>query len=488
MKIAIAASECTPFAKTGGLADVVGALPKYLEQLGVEVKIFIPKYDSIDEKKFHLRYISEIGEIKVRVGGYPRSVYLHTAKLPGSNVDVYFIDCREFFYRGKIYTTDWDEDERFILFQKAVIEAMQHLQWAPDVIHCNDWQTGLLPLLVKENYSWDRMFENTAFLFSIHNIGYQGRFSLEAIHRAEIRKEHGIAGGIMNHDGDANFLKAGILVSEIISTVSSTYAREILTDAYGEGMQNILRLRSGDLFGILNGIDVDVWNPERDVHIPHNYSSDTLQGKLLNKKFLLEKTTIPFDETKPVIGIISRLVSQKGFDLIADAIHDLLELDAQWVILGSGEWRFESLFQAMSAALPHKCWCYIGFNNDLAHLIEAGADMFLMPSHYEPCGLNQMYSLRYGTVPIVRKTGGLADTVRDWHEYAAQQQFIGNGFSFYDATSYALTHAVKRAIDSFHIPDEWKTIQQNGMKEDFSWEHSAKQYIQLYEKAIQRRR
>ncbi len=486
MKVAVVASECAPFAKTGGLADVVGALPKYLAALGADVKVFIPKYDAIDEKKFGLTFLTAVGELRVRVGGYPRSVYVHAAQIPGSAVDVFFVDCREYFYRGTIYSDAWDEDERFILFSKAVIEICQRFQWAPDVFHCNDWQTGLLPVLVKDNFGWDRMFDRTAFLYSIHNIGYQGRFSFETLAKAELRSEYG-RGGALDLDNSFCMMKGGILFSETITTVSETYAREVLTPAYGAGLQDVLRSREADFFGVLNGIDTTVWDPATDKHLPFHYSNTDRSNKRNVKRFLLEKTGLRFDDAVPVIGIVSRLVGQKGFDLIAEAIQDLMALNAQWVILGSGEDQYERLFTAMHNVLPQKCWVYVGFNNELAHLIEAGADMFLMPSHYEPCGLNQMYSLRYGTVPIVRKTGGLADTVRDWHEYLAQGSRNGNGFSFNDPTGSALFATVRRAIDSYHIPEEWDQIQRNGMSDDLSWETSAKKYLRLYERSIHRR-
>lgn len=486
MKIAVVASECAPFAKTGGLADVVGSLPKYLQHLGCEVKIFLPKYNTIDESKFDLHYEYGIGEMPVRVGGIAWPVHVSTAVLPGSTVPVYFVDCPHFFHRGRIYTNDFDEDGRFILFTKAVIETCQRLQWSPDVVHCNDWQTGLLPLLLNDNYGWDRMFDGTATLFSIHNIGYQGLFGKSVMEAAEIRADrfHALA----MHDG-VSFMKAGILSAEIISTVSETYAREILTPEYGAGMEGILRMRQQDLHGVLNGIDVEVWNPETDPHLPHHYSTDELGGKYSNKQFLLEKVGMTYDPNRPLIGIVSRLVAQKGFDLVAQAIYSLLELDAQWVILGSGESRYEGLLMSMHHALPHKVWTYIGFNNELAHLIEAAADMFLMPSHYEPCGLNQMYSLRYGTVPIVRKTGGLADTVHDWHEFKALGSNEGNGFSFYDPQGYALQDAVERAVRMFHTDKPtWRRIMLNGMRADFSWDASAKKYVKLYEMAVEKRR
>ncbi len=486
MNIAIASSECAPFAKTGGLADVVGALPKYLQKLGCDVKVFIPKYNTIDESKHNLHYEYGIGEMPVRVAGVPWPVHVSSTTIPGSTVSIYFIDCPHFFHRGRIYTDDFDEDGRFILFTKAVIESIQRMQWTPDVIHCNDWQTGLLPLLLKDNYSWDRMFDNTATLYSIHNIGYQGLFGRSVMNTAELRADRF---GAIETYGGVSFMKAGIVSAEIISTVSETYAHEILTPEYGAGMEETLLFRRDDLHGVLNGIDTDVWNPATDPHLPHQYSDTNLEGKYLNKKVLLEKVGMQYDPQRPLIGIVSRLVAQKGFDLIADALPGLVPLDAQWVILGSGEDRYESMFSSLHHTLPHKFWTYVGFNNELAHLIEAAADIFLMPSHYEPCGLNQMYSLRYGTIPVVRKTGGLADTVFDWNEMLAAGSDLGNGFSFQDAQGYALQDALERALGLFaNDKHAWRWMQLNGMRADLSWDVSAKKYLELYKAAAAKRR
>lgn len=485
MNIAIAASECVPFAKAGGLADVAGALPKYLRTLGCDVKVFLPKYNTIDESKYDLHYEYAIGEIPVRVAGAAWPVHVSRANLPGSDVPVYFIDCPHFFHRGRIYTNDFDEDGRFILFSKAVIETLQRLQWVPDVIHCNDWQTGLLPLLLKDNYSWDRMFDGTATLYSIHNIGYQGLFGKSVMDIAEIRPDRFSA---LEMHGGVSMMKGGILSAEIITTVSETYAQEILTPEYGAGMESYLLMRRDDLHGVLNGIDTEVWNPETDPHLPHHYSKENPGGKYLNKKNLLEKVGMPYDVARPLIGIVSRLVAQKGFDLIAETFNSLMELDAQWVILGSGEDRYERMFTAIHHALPHKVWTYIGFNNELAHLIEAASDMFLMPSRYEPCGLNQMYSLRYGTIPIVRKTGGLADTVHDWHEFQSFGSDEVNGFSFNDAAGYALADAVGRAVEMYDSnKPAWHQMMMNGMNADLSWDASAKKYVKLYEMAAGKR-
>jgi starch synthase len=489
MRVALVASEVAPFAKTGGLADVAGSLPKALQELGCDVKVFMPKYSTIDEAKYDLHYEYGVGEIPVRVAGVAWPVHIQRTVLPGSTVEVYFVDCPHFFHRGTIYTADPDEGLRFVLLCKAVIETLQRLQWAPDVVHCNDWQASLLPLLIKDNYQWDMLFRDTASLLSIHNIGYQGLFAASTMRDAELRSDLFHAGGPLEYNGAVCFLKAGILFSEILSTVSETYAREILTPAYGAGMEDILATRSRDLHGVLNGIDVDEWDPSTDRHIPHTYSADDLGGKLLNKKFLIQNTHLEFSARTPLIGIVSRLVAQKGFDLVAAAIDDLMEMDAQWVILGSGEGRFENMFRSIAQARPGRVWLYLGFNNELAHLIEAGADMFLMPSRYEPCGLNQMYSLRYGTVPIVRKTGGLADTIQDWHEFEAKGTRSGNGFSFEDATGRALATTLRRAVDVFtHDPDLWRTIQLNGMQCDFSWTRSAARYLKLYDMAVARRR
>ncbi|HSP88247.1 MAG TPA: glycogen/starch synthase, partial [Ignavibacteriaceae bacterium] len=326
------------------------------------------------------------------------------------------------------------------------------------------------------------------FLFTIHNIGYQGRFSKDALMKAELKGEYFYSGGPVELEGSVCFMKAGILFSEVISTVSITYAHEILTHEYGAGMNNVLASRKNDLYGIINGVDYNTWNPEDDKLIPFRYSGNYLTGKLKNKKFLLDRANLPYNENIPLIGIVSRMVTQKGFDIFAQALERLVELPAQWAILGSGEDRFEDLFLNMAHHLPGKVFSYIGYNNELAHLIEAASDMFLMPSRYEPCGLNQIYSLKYGTVPIVRKTGGLADTVQDWHEFQSYGQDTGTGFSFNDYTSYALYTTVERALRTFHDKEVWKKIQRNGMAKDYSWDNSAKEYLILYKKAIEKRR
>jgi len=360
MKIAFVTTECVPYAKTGGLADVAGSLPAELSKLGCEVKIFIPKYSLIDENRHGLKYNWDISEMPIRINGVIRSVHIYQSKLPNTDIDVYFVDCPHYFYRHIIYTNDPDEDERFILFSKAVIETLQRLQWAPDVINCNDWQTGLLPLFIKDNYSWDRLFYHTATLFTIHNIGYQGLFSKSVLFSAEIREGLFYPGGPVEQDGAVSFMKAGISFGDIINTVSNTYAHEILTPEYGTGLEVILKQREDDLFGIINGVDYNIWNPETDKHLPYHYTINDLSGKYLNKKYLLNHFGIKPDENIPLIGIVSRMVAQKGFDIFADAINELMSLDAQWIILGSGEDRFEELFRKLSNLLPGKVGIYIG--------------------------------------------------------------------------------------------------------------------------------
>jgi starch synthase len=479
MKTAFVSSEAVPFAKTGGLADVAGALPAALSKSGCDVKLFIPKYSSIDEQKFNLRYCWDIGEMQIKVGSNIRSVHLHTAKLPGSGVDVYFIDCPFYFFRSQIYTDDLDEGERFILFCKAVLETIRRIKWSPDIIHCNDWQTGLIPLYLKKNYSDDETFADTATLLTIHNIGYQGRFDSSVLISADINKEYFFPGGPVEYFGDISFMKTGIYFADIINTVSKTYAMEILTPEYGAGMEGILNQRKQDVYGILNGVDYDHWDPSADSLIPYKFSNDDLSGKQKNKQFLCEHFKLQCEDDIPLIGIVSRMAGQKGFDLIASAADQLMELRAKWIILGNGEEKYEILFRYLAAFYPGKVSVYIGFNTELSHLIEAGADIFLMPSQYEPCGLNQIYSLKYGTVPVVRKTGGLADTVIDGDD--------GNGFTFVEYSGKAMYEALQRAIDAFSNKPLWRKIQQNGMKAVFSWENSAKEYLNLYKKALDKR-
>jgi starch synthase len=484
MKIAFAASEVVPFAKTGGLADVAGALPKELAEMGHEVKVFMPKYYSINEHEYGHHYDSLIGELKVTIGGIEHSVHVFYGKLQNSNVDTYFVHYPKYYHRDKLYTEDWDEDVRFILFSKTVIQIMQKLGWSPDIMHVNDWQTALIPVLLKETYKWDKLFNDTKTVLTIHNIGYQGRFLLDSYQKAELPPELYLNHGPLAYEGDSNFLKAGILYSDVINTVSDTYAKELLTPEFGAGMDGFLWSRHTDFFGIVNGVDYTVWDPESDKYLTDHYSQNDLSGKLKNKDSLLKKLSLSPNLEVPLIGIISRFATQKGFDIVGEVLDELLSLDVQFVVLGSGEEEYENMFQAAANNFPNKIGVYFGYNEELAHQIEAGSDIFLMPSRYEPCGLNQIYSLKYGTVPVVRKTGGLADTVQDWNEYNEFGQDLGNGFSFYEYSGKALLDSVKRAINDFHNKPVWRKIQANGMSKDYSWRNSAEEYIKLYQRAL----
>lgn len=491
MKICFAASECFPFVKTGGLGDVVGSLPKEISRMKTggkkkvknDVKIILPLYKGIKTLQYNIVCMEEFGDIPVAIGDKEIKFRIFTSKLPDTEIDVYFADCPEYFHRDMPYTNDPDEDERFILFQKAVIEILQRLKWAPDVIHCNDWQTGLIPVFLNTIYKWDKLFENTSVLFSVHNIGYQGRFSEKSVFSAGLSYNDFYNGGPLELNGSFCFMKAGILYSEIISTVSKTYAMEIRTPEYGAGMESVLQIRKDDIYGVLNGIDTNIWNPKIDKFIPANYNAKDTSNKIICKKELLREAELVYDENVPVIGIISRFAGQKGFELLFPVINELMQLPLQLIVLGSGDEKSEKFFEQLALSFPHKVNTYIGYNNKLAHYITAGSDMFLMPSIYEPCGLNQMYSLNYGTVPIVRNTGGLADTVIDFHK----DELNGNGFSFDEQSPAALYTAILRAVEVFGDKNTWKKIMQRGMKIDFSWKHSAKDYMELYKKAVEKK-
>jgi len=480
MNVAFLTAECFPYVKTGGLADVSGSLPKAMEKLGCDIRVFLPLYNTINTFDNVLYLNEEFKNIPITIGDTTHTFNFWEGKMPDSKVPIYFIDCPYYYHRGKPYTNDRDEDERFIFFQLACLELMQRLEWAPDIINCNDWQTGLIPAYLKFKYNWDTLFENTKTVISIHNIGYQGRFSPISIEKAGLSLEQFYPEGPYELDNSFSFLKAGIWYADVITTVSPTYAKEIQTKEYGSGLQGVLQIKRNKLFGILNGIDTDEWNPRTDKYIPVNYSKKNIEEKTKLKKYLAKEAGFKYKEDVPVIGIVTRLTGQKGLDLIMPIFHELMQLPIQMVVLGSGEEKYEEFIEHAAQAYTDKFVEYIGYNNELSHLITAGADMFLMPSLYEPCGLNQMYSLKYGTVPIVRKTGGLADTVQDYHEHDEE----GNGFSFELATPNALFETIKRALKVYKDEDDWQKIMLRGMSEDFSWEKSAKEYYKVYETLI----
>jgi len=485
LRILYLSSEVSPFAKTGGLADVASALPKALFEKGHDVRVMMPKYGMISERKYTLREVIRLKEIPVQMGGTKHVTSAKSAFIPDSKVQIYFLEYKPFFDRQDLYIDSKtgkdfpDNAERFALFARAVLETIKILHWEPQVIHCNDWQTALIPWLLKHEYKDDSFFNKTRTLLTIHNMAYQGNFSPDVLAKIGLPEELKEPGSDMEFYNNVNFLKAGITNADIITTVSPTYAEEIQNDPeLGCGLQEILKSRSNDIHGILNGVDYSVWNPETDSLIAAKYSATDLKPKLENKMALLEQCGLPFDENVPVIGMISRLVDQKGFDILAEAINTLMALNIQMVILGIGDEKYHKLLQDLAKKHPDKISVNLKFDDPLAHLIEAGSDMFLMPSKYEPCGLNQMYSLKYGTVPIVRKTGGLADTIVDF----VQDPVNGNGFVFEAYESKALIKAVKNAVETFKQPKVWQKLMKKGMKQNFGWQVAADKYIKLYSK------
>lgn len=486
LKILFVSSEVFPFVKTGGLADVSSALPKMLSELGHEVRIVVPKYGAVDDRKFKIHEIVRLKDLQMKIGEKEVVFSLKSCFLPGPRVrvQIYFLDNQEYFgsrnglYVDPITGKDYpDNDERFILLNRAVMELIIKLGWIPDVIHCNDWQTGLIPAYIKTIYKDQEGFDQFKTLFTIHNISYQGQFDKGTFEKTGLPTElNSNSKGILLN-GKVNFLKSGLMFADVINTVSETYAKEITTKTeFSEGLKDTLSKRKDSLFGIVNGIDTNIWNPEKDKQIAKNYSIKNIENKIENKKELADRFGFKYDEKIPIIGMISRLYDSKGFDIVQKAFPDLMKLNCQVVLLGTGDKKYHTFFEKMASKYSQKFACYLGFNDELAHLIEAGADMFLMPSKFEPCGLNQMYSLVYGTVPIVKETGGLADTVIRFDEKTEE----GNGFVFkkHDATD--MMKEIKRAMKIFEDKKTWLKIMKAGMKSDFSWEVSARKYIDLY--------
>jgi starch synthase len=485
LKILLVSPEAVPYAKTGGLADVAGALPKALAALGHDVKLVLPLYRHVDPGKFRLNELYPA--LSAETAGSREEFDLIEDTTDGRQFGSWFISHPKYFDRPELYKdpatgNDYvDNDERFAFFSRAVLESCRAADFIPDIIHCNDWQSGLIPALMRVDPRY-RDFADTATLFSIHNIAYQGNFPGESFAKLGLdRTLFGPARGF-EYWGMVSYLKAGIWYTDIINTVSKRYAREIQSSVeYGYGFEGILRDRTADLYGVLNGIDYDVWNPAIDKLTPANYTPEKLEDKNRCKNALRKRTKLPMVRKDiPIIGIISRLADQKGFDLLAEVADQILSLDLQMVILGTGDKIYHDLFTEMQSKYPKKLSVTLGFDNHLAHLIEAGSDMFLMPSRYEPSGLNQMYSLKYGTIPIVRETGGLADTI----ENANPARRTGNGFVFREYDSRALLNAIKFALEVYRDKEVWRDMMIRAMKQDFSWEKSAREYVELYQKAI----
>jgi starch synthase len=487
MDVVVAASEVAPFAKTGGLADVGGALPKFVAELGHDVAVILPLHRQAREAG---EEIQDTGRT-VAVPIMDRSVRgrIFESRLPGSDVPAYLIGNDDYFDRDSLYVDpatneDYkDNCERYVFFSRAVLEAAEALDRRPDVIHCNDWQTGLIPVYLRTLYARGRAVSGAASLFTVHNLAYQGVFWHWDM------KLTGLDWGLFNwkqleYYGNLNCLKAGLVFADVLNTVSKRYAEEIQTEEFGCGLDGVLRERSGDLYGVVNGVDYGVWNPETDPLIPAHYSAEDLSGKGTCKRALLESVGLPERGEAPLVGIISRLSPQKGFDILELALEDILALGIQMVVLGTGEPKYHEMFEAAAGTHPKALAACLTFSNEMAHRIEAGSDLFLMPSRYEPCGLNQLYSLRYGTVPVVRAAGGLADTVIDCtEETLADGTATGFVFEHYDPA--ALLEAVERAMETLGRRDDWARLVRTGMAQDWSWARGAREYERLYELARQ---
>lgn len=474
-KILFATSEAHPLIKTGGLADVASSLPRALLKRGHDIKILLPAYASVLQKAKESG-VKKVAELSLS----GQTIGLLQTRLPGSRVTVLLVDIPQFSDReGNPYCgpdgTDWSDNHwRFFVFAKAA-EAIAldkaNLKWQPDVVHCNDWQTGLIPALLAPHK------QKPASVFTIHNLAYRGLFPYQVF------AELGLPADYWHHEklefyGQMSFMKGGLVFADAITTVSKTYAQEIQTPEFGCGLEGVLRARATDLTGVLNGIDIDEWNPGCDKLITHNYNRRSISQKINNKTALQARLGLPVNKSIPVLGFIGRLVEQKGVDLILKQMEQLLAQKCQLVILGSGIQSYEEALKNIAAQHPQKVSVTIGYDETLAHQIEASADIFLMPSVFEPCGLNQMYSLRYGTLPVVNAVGGLRDTVQE--RPLDDIDTDGNGFVFHKATPEELHAAIKRALRAYEQPEVWKKMQQNAMSQDFSWEKSAEQYEEIY--------
>jgi starch synthase len=487
LKILMVYSEIAPFSKTGGLGDVGGALPKALKEMGHDVRIITPQYQCINERRYILRDVIRLQNIDVPLGQETHQVNVKSAFLPDTKVQVYFIDHKPYFFRKGMYVdpktgADYpDNAQRFALFSKGVLETLHRLHWQPDIIHCNDWQTGLIPYYLKTLYLGNPFFSQTSTLYTIHNFAFQGRFDAKSAAAIgfDIRSRGPESG--LDADGGVNFLRLGIESSDMLNTVSEKHAVEVQSSPeFGFGLEKLLRSRKKQFFGIANGIDPQVWNPETDKFIPHPYNFQRIAEKEGNKRALMERFALPYKPGAPVIAMVSRLTGQKGLDLVRDALPQILSANAAFILLGEGEEAFESFFRKAAKKYPGRMGVHVGFDDPLAHLIIAGADLFLMPSRFEPSGLTQIYSLKYGTVPVVCPVGGLLDTV----EPVKPRSERGTGFVLPAIDAKSLAATVKQAVKAYGDPRTWQRIQKNGMKKDFSWEASAKRYVQLYHKCL----
>jgi starch synthase len=481
MHIVFAASECVPWAKTGGLADVVGALPPVLVRMGHRVTTFLPYYRQVARKLPDLPTVLQ--SITIPFPTYQRYVRVLDGGVH-DGVQVYFLDCPEMFDRESLYATPsgdyMDNWERFALLSRAVIEASKILG-VPDVFHAHDWQTALIPIYLRSIYFFDPVLRKVPCVFTIHNAGYQGWFPADTMPRLMLPWDMFTFEKLEAHD-NVNLLKGGVVYADALTTVSKRYAEEIQTPEFGNGLDDTFRRRSGDLFGILNGVDYAEWDPLHDAHIAAHFCADNLKGKKECRRDLLHAFGLDHvEDTTAVLGIVSRFATQKGFDLLAGILQELVKDDIVLIALGTGEEYYERLLSELAAKYPDKVRVDIRYDNTTAHKVEAGSDIFLMPSHYEPSGLNQMYSLRYGTVPVVRSTGGLEDTIVELHEGQ------GNGFKFHGYNQWDFLDAIRRATATFQNKEQWEALMKRGMEQDFSWNRPAEEYVKVYQRVIEAR-
>ncbi len=477
LKLCLVSAEIMPFAKTGGLADVIGSLVRELARRGLEVRAFMPLYASVRRKLERADTVPGLSDVGLVIGNRPYTFSVRTAEMPGTRTAVFFIDCPELFDRPSVYTRDPDEHRRFLLLTRAALESCLRLGFAADIFHSHDWHAALLPLYLKTSYAAVPLFARARSVLTIHNIGYQGILSRDFLGDVGIPNVERELDGADLARGIVNPLRTGIRCADTVTTVSPTYAREICSAPLGMGLETTLTARARPVVGILNGVDYAEWDPRHDRHLEAHYSPEHLEGKRINKQRLLEDLGLNPPPSAPLIGMVSRLASQKGFDLLIDALPALLEARALGcVVLGSGDERYLRFFESLARRWPERVGLRSGHDETLAHRIEAGADIFLMPSHYEPCGLNQMYSLRYGTVPIVRRTGGLADSVEHFEPASGR----GTGCLFNDYDVPAVSWALNTTLDWFEDVPSWRRLMLNGMQKDFSWDRQIGEYERVF--------
>ena len=484
LKVLFLSSEVAPFAKSGGLADVAGSLPLALKRLGMDVRLVMPYYRVVKDQNIKNRLKKRNLEIFFNDEHLKANIFQASM---GRGIPIYLLDREDLYDRPHLYGDSggdyYDNLERFAFFAHATLRLMQYLEFIPDIIHCHDWQTGLIPALIRGPYRQSQYFSRTATIFTIHNLGYQGvfpprKFPITGLNAMDFFHTDGL-----EFWGNISLLKAGIIYADAVTTVSPTYSREIQTAEYGVGMDGVLKRRQASLYGILNGIDYNQWNPAIDSHIAARYSPNQIKGKIECKKALIREMKLDHSlENKPLLGMISRLDSQKGLDLLVAILNKILALDVGLVVLGSGDERIQAAIKKAAQRHSGKMGIHIGFDNPLAHRITAGSDMFLIPSRYEPCGLTQMYALKYGTVPVVRETGGLNDTITQFNKATGE----GNGFRFGPYDAKAFLTAIKQAVACYQDVKVWKKIQMNCMQKDFSWDRSAEMYAEAYKSVLKK--